>query len=102
MALFTARRQRSPRYPVVVKTVYTIRKPQPRTLADFLTRLNVLCNGGHGKKHPLPCRMGFIGESHTNNADPMAVYACPICNYREAYVRDFATGKPRLLFQKAA
>lgn len=100
MALFAPIRPRlgNRRQRVVIKTV--IQQVRPARVPLFMTRLSVLCNGDRGKNHPLPCLMKFIGESLSDKGAPMSLYACPICGDREAYVQDYATGKPRLLFRK--
>lgn len=70
---------------------------QPERLPEFFHRLSVLCRSA---AHPLPCAMKHIGDATSDKGFPMAIYACPLCNTREGYVRDFATGKPRQLFTK--
>ncbi|MCF8114640.1 MAG: hypothetical protein K9K21_12390 [Desulfotignum sp.] len=49
-------------------------------------------------EHPRPKKMVFIGFGRTPKGYPVAIYACPVCNYREAYGQDTRTGEPRLIF----
>jgi hypothetical protein len=56
-------------------------------------RLDVRC-----MEHSRPRKMVFIGFGKTPKGYPVAIYACPICNYREAYGQDTRTGEPRLIF----
>lgn len=54
---------------------------------------NVLCRRGPG--HELPVAMTPIGQTRTASGGTAAVIACPICNRRELWARDYITGKPR-------
>lgn len=73
---------------------------QQTRLPEYYKNLNVLC--ACRDAHQLPLNMEFIGFSTSDKGAPMAVYACPYrgCNWREGYVRDFQTGKPRCLWGK--
>jgi len=60
-------------------------------LPPLMKQLEVLC-----RRHPIPIRMKFIGESRSHAGDPMAVYACeyPGCEHREGWVPERHTGRP--------
>lgn len=79
------------------RKVIIIEQPAPR-LPDFMKRLDLLCN--RFDRHPLPCKMKFIGESTSDSGQPMAVYACPHpgCGWREGWVVDRHTHRPRRLW----
>ena len=84
---------------VVVKKVYALPARRPRS-SGALTSLDVLCNGDGGRKHPLPCRMKYVGGGQSHNGQPLGTYGCSICGARKAFVRDFQTGGAKLLFQR--
>jgi hypothetical protein len=75
------------------KQRYQSWEPAPRPLR--LEQLDVRC-----LEHPRPEPMLFIGWGTSNQNRPMAIYACKLCNYREAYVEDHRTGQPFRLFFK--
>jgi len=68
-----------------------------RSLLRKLQQLDLVCRN---HAHPLPCTMTFIGKTHSNRGQSVAMYACPLCNYREGWVQDQYTGKPHKLFYK--
>ncbi len=70
---------------------------QAARVPSHMARLDVLC---HCKSHPLPCRAKFIGFSRSDKGQPIAMYACPLCNCRQGWCRDHATGRPRPLFAR--
>ncbi len=76
---------------------HVVMMEEPARLPDFLRQLERLCHDHH---HPLPCRMTFIGPSTSDKGRPMAMYACPLCNYREGWVADYRTGQPWRLFSR--
>ncbi len=69
--------------------------PRPFVPA-FMKRLNLSCRSGI---HPwLRTNMSFIAHSTSDNGQPMVVYACPVCSWREGWVQDYLTGSPRKLW----
>jgi hypothetical protein len=67
-------------------------------LPAIFKRLTSIC--GNPTRHPLPVRRTFIGFSTSNNGASVSMYACPLCNSRVAFVCDYTTGQPRVLFTK--
>lgn len=61
---------------------------------------NILCQRGPG--HELPVAMTPIGQTRTASGGTAAVIACPICNRRELWARDYITGKPRRIHVQPA
>jgi len=63
-----------------------------------LRRVTVICNCRTA--HVLPVRMVRISETVAQNGSPMVVMACPYpgCDWREGWVIDFRTGRPRRLW----
>lgn len=70
-------------------------QPQPASLPPFMHRLNLIC---HDRSHPLPVAMKHIGDGTSHRGQPMAIYACPMCNLRQGWVVDVHTGQPRQLW----
>lgn len=70
---------------------------KPRVfMPAFMKRLNLVCRS---HIHPwLKTRMTLIGQSTSNDGQPMAIYACPTCGWREGWVQDYVTGNPRRLW----
>lgn len=64
----------------------------------ILRHLNVVCRCRD--VHQLPVMMRFIGWTTTRRGTTGAVYACSYrnCIIRAIYVRDFDTGRPRMLW----
>lgn len=98
MALFPVRNGRIHRHSPVRRRVIVIE--EPARLAPFLRDLRPrpLC---HDVSHVLPMEMVFISEARSENGGPLAIWACPACNHREGWCRDFHTGRPRRLFAKS-
>ncbi len=74
---------------------------QPHRQGPAVSRqLNVVCHCG--TVHLLPVRMTLIAQSRTSDGRPMAVFACPYrgCQWREGWVIDFYTGRPRRLWAR--
>ena len=70
-------------------------KPRPSTpthLPEWMKALELLCSPK--ANHQLPVRLEMIGESVSDRGQPMAIYACPSCNWREGWVVDRRRGKP--------
>lgn len=54
------------------------------------------------REHDFPVKKVHIGDAPSRHGNPAAIYACSVCNEREAWVFDFRTGKPyQLWFGKA-
>lgn len=51
-------------------------------------------------EHPRPEPMRFIGWGTSTQGQPIAIYACPLCNYREGYAENHRDGQPFRLFYK--
>lgn len=66
---------------------------QSRTID--ITKLRRNCHDHFG---PFP--MKFIGWGKSDMGKPMAIYACPLCNFSEGWVLHVRTGKPCRLFAK--
>ena len=81
----------------VVKQVVVVRQQATR-LPGFMERLQVVCNGDGGRKHPLPTLCRFTTPTLSQSGDIAAEYRCPLCGKRFNYVVDRQTGKPRLLW----
>jgi len=62
-----------------------------------LTDLDVRC-----MEHRRPEPMRFIGFGRSSQGEQIAIYACPACNYREAYAIGRRDGRPFRLFFKFA
>lgn len=67
--------------------------PQADPLPPIFKRLQVYCHAHFG---PVP--MKHIGWGASAKGQPFAVYACPVCNSRQSWVRDYRTGRPYCLF----
>jgi hypothetical protein len=72
---------------------------EPRSLPEFMCRLDVLCKD---RSHALPCRMKFIGKATSDKGNQVVMYACPLCNSRQGWCLGHQTNKPRVLFSKPA
>jgi hypothetical protein len=64
-------------------------------LPDEYKNLPAVCH-----RHGLDVPMRFAGFEKTPKGNRCAKYRCPLCNRIEMYVRDFVSGKPRLLFSR--
>jgi hypothetical protein len=76
-------------------------RPQPRTVyvparapQGRAPRVTTYC-----RSHPAPVAKVHVGDVLSHAGTPSAIYGCPVCNGREAWVFDFRTGRPRLLWR---
>jgi hypothetical protein len=84
-----------PRY----RRVTVLQPINPRLPQSYAHLTSICSNPG---SHPLPVSRKFIGFATSESGAPIAVYACPLCNSRIAFARDFASGRPRVLFTRPA
>jgi hypothetical protein len=61
------------------------------SLPSFMKNLNLFCTGHAHNGIPVPMR--FIGADNRRPWEAVAVYACPVCNWRAGQGLDPATGK---------
>jgi hypothetical protein len=71
---------------ITSRRIKRIAAREPDGLPAFMKRLDLLCKTTG--VHQLPVRMKFISESSSDRGKPMAIYACPACNWREGWIID--------------
>lgn len=59
--------------------------PHSNEIPAFLKQLQPICPHTHNQ--PFPVAMIFIGQGTSHQGSAMAVYACPMCGWREGYVQ---------------
>ena len=79
MALFTVKKQ----YQVPNSNNRIIIIQEQNRSSEFLQHLDRYHSQGH-----LPVRMKCIDMVASDQGEPMVVYACPMCNWREGYIMD--------------